>query len=173
MKPKLSHRVLFYVALSLMSQVAMGQMVEGQDIPEFGKTFGVIPHKHDYPVSAVYMQTNIPGNVLWPGDSLSITIQLINNLSKTVEVNGSMLVISYGTKGNAGDIWTPAMFKIKEEDKVPLTATIKAGSFLNIQVQLTIPARFGAYGFVADMGEYGRQFITSCVRTFAAKKEKI
>ena len=173
MKIKLLHRVLFYVAFSLMSQVAMGQMVEGQDIPEFGKTFGVIPHKHDYPVSAIYMQTNIPGNVLWPGDSLSITIQLINNLSKTVEVKGSMLVISYGTKGNAGDIWTPAMFKIKEEDKVPLAATIKAGGFLNIQVQLTIPARFGAYGFVADMGEYGRQFITSCVRTFAAKKEKI
>ena len=148
-------------------------MVEGEDIPEFGKTFGIVPHKKDYKVAAVYINTNIPGNILWPGDSLSITLQLVNNLSRSVDVKGNVVAISYGTKGNAGDIWTPAMFKIKEEDKVPLNATIKAGGFINMQVKLTIPARFGAYGFVADLGEYGRQFITSCVRTFAAKKEKI
>ena len=173
MKIKRFSKVLYFVALSLMGQVVRGQMVEGQDIPEFGKTFGIIPHKLDYPVSAVYMQTNIPGNVMWPGDSLSITLQLINNLSKAVKVNGSVLAISYGTKGNAGDIWTPAMFKIMDEDKVPITASIKAGGYVNIKVKLTIPARFGAYGFVADLGEHGRQFITSCVRTFEAKKEKI
>ena len=173
MKLKVLKTVLFFFVFSITRQVAIAQMVEGQDIPEFGKTFGVMPHRKDYKVAAVFMDTNIPGNVLWPGDSLTITLQLVNNLSRAVDVKGNVVAISYGTKGNAGDIWTPAMFKIKEEDKVPLTATIKAGSFLNIQVQLTIPARFGAYGFVADMGEYGRQFITSCVRTFAAKKEKI
>ncbi len=172
-KNKILFKVVFLLLIFSSVNVCQAQMVEGQDIPEFGKTFGIIPHQNDYSVSAVYMQTNIPGNIMWPGDSLTITIQLVNNLSKAVDVKGSMLAISYGTKGNAGDIWTPAMFKIKDEDTVPLKATIKAGGFINMQVKLTIPARFGAYGFVADLGEYGRQFITSCVRTFAAKKEKI
>lgn len=88
-------------------------MVEGQDIPNFGKTFGVVPHKYNYPVSANYIKTNISGNVMWLPDSLTLTIQVINNSSKTVNINGEIKVISYGTKGISGDIWKPDMFKLK------------------------------------------------------------
>ena len=173
MKQKVLFSAFFLVAIILTGNVCKAQMVEGEDIPEFGKTFGVVPHKHDYKVAAVYMQTNIPGNVLWPGDNMVISIQVVNNTTKTIYINGTLEAIAYGTKGNAGDIWTPSMFKIRDEDKQPITAIIKAGGFVNININPSIPSRFGAYGFVADLGEYGRQFITSCVRTFAAKKEKI
>ncbi len=149
------------------------QMVEGEDIPEFGKTFGVIPHKNNYPVAAVYMQTNIPGNVMWPGDSLVVSIQVVNNTSQRIDIKGIIETIAYGTRGNAGDIWTPAMFRTGEEDRQRFAVTIRPGGFINLQVRPAIPSRFGAYGLVADLGKYGRQFITSCVRTFAAKKERI
>ncbi len=173
MKYRLLKILPFYCVLILTGSVCKAQMVEGEDIPEFGKTFGVVPHKHDYKVSAVYIQTSIPGNVMWPGDSMILNIQLVNNTAQTITVKGSLETIAYGTKGNAGDIWTPAMFKMNNESTSPFTATIKAGDFININIKPTIPGRFGAYAFVADMAQYGRQFITSCVRTFAVKKEKI
>ena len=173
MKYKVLFTTIFYSVIIFTGNVCKAQMVEGEDIPEFGKTFGVVPHKHDYTVAAMYMQTNIPGNVMWPVDNMIIRIQLVNNTMQTIKLEGNLETIAYGTKGNAGDIWTPAMFKIKEEDKLSFIATIKAGGFVNVNLKPTIPSRFGAYGFVADLGKYGRQFITSCVRTFAAKKEKI
>jgi hypothetical protein len=173
MKYRLLKILPFYCALILTGSVCKAQMIEGEDIPEFGKTFGVVPHKHDYKVAAVYMQTNTPGNIMWPGDSMIVNIQLVNNTAQTITVKGNLETIVYGTKGNAGDVWIPAMFKIKDESTTPFTAVIKAGGFININIKPSIPDRFGAYGFVADLGESGRQFITSCVRTFAVKKEKI
>jgi len=173
MKIKILLPALLCFGFIFVSVAGKAQMVEGEDIPEFGKTFGVVPHKHDYKVAAVFMQTNIPGNVMWPVDNMMLSIQLVNNTAQTITIKGSLETIAYGTKGNAGDIWTPAMFKMNEEDKQPIVATIKAGGFVNIQIKPIVPSRFGAYGFVADLGKFGRQFITSCVRTFAVKKEKI
>ncbi len=163
----------FYCVLILFGKMVNAQMVAGEDIPEFGKTFGVVPHKKDYSIAAVCMKTNIPGNILWPSDKLELTIQLVNNTSKDAVLKGNLLVIAYGTKGNAGDIWTPAMFKIKDESRKPFTTVIKAGGFINMPLKINIPSRFGAYALVADLGQFGRQFITSCVRTFVAKKERI
>ena len=162
-----------FLILFLNSCQCFAQMVEGEDIPRFGETFGVIAQKQNYPVSAKYIKTSVPGNVLWPSDSLSITIQLINNTSKTARINGNIRIISYATKGISGDIWTPYMFKLKDESAIPFKLILKAGEFKNITFKPIIPARFGAYGFVADLGNHGSQFLSSCVRTFAAKKERI
>lgn len=149
------------------------QMVAGPDIPEFGDTFNVNVRQTDFQVQAYIIESSIPGNVLWPGEQAKFTIQLDNRSGQSVRVNGFMEVIAYGTQGRPGDIWTPKMFKIADVERVPFAAELTAAGFTNVVVQPNLPEAFGAYGIVADLGAFGRQFITSCVRTFAAVDERL
>lgn len=148
-------------------------MVEGFDIPEFGQTFGIDVNKSNFEVKAVLANTSLPGNILWPNDKGEFLIQLQNNLDKKVKVKGSVKVIAYATKGKAGDIWTPIMYKIAEVSSIAIEVTIEAKGYKNISLSPNIPEKFGAYALVADLGKYQRQFITSVVRTFSFENEKI
>jgi hypothetical protein len=148
-------------------------MVDGRDIPEFGETFGVDAKRTNFDIDAYLIKSSVQGNILWPDDSLTLTIQLKSKVGTPLEIKGVLEVISYGTKGRPGDIWVPQMFKISEIQKLPFNISLKEGGFLNISLHPRIPQSFGAYGFVLDLGEYGRQFITSCVRTFSFPKERI
>ena len=42
MKLAILKTVLFFLVFNLTRQIALAQMLEGQDIPEFGRTFGVV-----------------------------------------------------------------------------------------------------------------------------------
>jgi hypothetical protein len=149
------------------------QMVEGIDIPGFEKTFGLDFGKKGGTLAALLVESSIPGNVLWPGDKARLLVQLQNNTNRAVDVGGRLDVIAYGTKGRPGDIWVPVMSKIGDAGYVPLSVRIEPNGFRDIELAPEIPERFGAYGIVADLGEYGRTFLTSCVRTFASNTERL
>ncbi len=148
------------------------QMVAGIDIPEFGATFGVDVHA-DHALKAYLIESSVPGHVLWPGEQPTFTVQLDNQSDRPATVTGRFEVIAYGTRGRPGDIWTPEMFRIAEVDQRPFSAKVPAGGFVDLTVSPTVPETFGAYALVIDLGEVGRRFITSFVRTFSAPDQKL
>ena len=55
----------------------------------------------------------------------------------------------------------------------PSRPTVPAHGYADVTVSPHIPARFGGYALVLDLGPAGRQFLTSCVRTFAATQGRV
>ncbi len=163
----------FFIFCGFFAITAKAQMVEGTEIPEFGETFGVDVNKKDFNVQAYLIKSSVPANILWPNDKAVLTVQLVNNSDIPAKISGKLEVIGYGTKGRPGDIWKPQMFKAGDFGSAPIEVEIPAKGYKNIELNPTIPEVFGAYGLVADLGKDGRQFITSCVRTFANQNGKL
>ncbi|RPH90814.1 MAG: hypothetical protein EHM72_18705, partial [Calditrichaeota bacterium] len=149
------------------------QMVAGDAIPEFNDTFSCGSAPPDSTIHTSLIASSIPGNVLWPQEQVQLTLQFENTAARSIHIDGWLDILAYGTRGRPGDIWTPEMFKIADIGRVPFTIELAAGDFTNLSLQPHIPETFGAYGIVADCGQYGRRFITSCVRTFAAPDERL
>jgi hypothetical protein len=162
--------LLFFAAFAIQVN---SQMVEGRDIPGFERTFGLDFKAKAQSVTAVAVESSVPGNVLWPGDRARFTIQLQNNGERAAVVSGRLEVIAYGTRGRPGDVWVPEMSKIREAGSVPFECRLAPNGYTDIIVSPDIPETFGAYGIVADLGIHGRVFITSCVRTFSSGTERL
>jgi len=154
-------------------KVTRAQMVTGQDMPGYEKTFGVRP-RQQHPIYGVQlMRSTVPGNILWPGDKATFAFRLKNNTPTPIQTAGKVDVITYGTKGLPGDIWKPNMFKIADIGSIPIAVDLPANGTADLDVSPTIPERFGAYALIADLGASGRQFVTSCVRTFKATPGRV
>lgn len=159
--------------LALLAAMAPAQMSEQMQIPGFAETFHVVLGQRSYPFSAQLIKSSAPGNVLWPGEQATFTIQLVNNTDEEIAVTGKVDVIRYATKGRPGDIWVPDMFKLADAATVPIAVNIPGKGVQHVTVTPAIPPTFGAYGIVADLGPHGRQFVTSCIRTFAANPARL
>jgi len=164
---------LLLVLAGLLVSDAAAQMVAGPKIPGFAETFGVEPGQRTSPYTAKLVAGSVPANILWPEDQPSFTIQIVSNLDEPLHVKGKIDVVAYGTRGRPGDIWKPDMFKIADVGSVPIDVALGPKGFVDVTVRPAIPAKFGAYGIVADLGPHGRQFVTSCVRTFAATPGRV
>jgi hypothetical protein len=162
----------FGLLLLLLSLALPGwaQMVTGRDMSGYAETFG-LSESPTYQVQVV--ESSIPGNVLWPGDKPTWTFQVLNASDMPLDASGKVEVIAYGTKGASGDIWTPHVFKISDAGSVSVTATVPAHGYADVQISPDIPAKFGGYALVVDLGPAGRRFLTSCVRTFAATQGRV
>ena len=160
----------FAVALLAVGTPGRAQMVAGKDMPGYAETFGLAaPPTY----KALLTECSIPGNVLWPGDAPSFTFQIQNDGDAPLTAAGRVEVIAYGTKGAPGDVWTPHVYKITDGGSVPVAANVAAHGYQDVTVRPDIPARFGGYALVLDLGPAGRQFLTSCVRTFKATQGRV
>ncbi|HET6387170.1 MAG TPA: hypothetical protein VFJ58_27595 [Armatimonadota bacterium] len=148
-------------------RAARAQMVTGSQMTDFAKVFGL---DHNPPVNAYAAQlvsSTITGNILWPGDRLMVTIKVDNHLSTPLTSPGKLDVVAYGTKGEPGNVWVPTVYKIGLMGSVPVSVNIPPRGSTTITVSPPIPARFGGYALVMDLGpNRGRRFVVSCVRTF-------
>jgi hypothetical protein len=145
---------------------ARAQMVSGERMTDFGSVFNVKVDQRSYPFNAVQADTSIPANILFPGDQPTWTIQLQNLGGEAIRTSGKIDVIQYGTRGEPGEIWIPTVFKIGDAASVPVDINLPAHGFQNVTVNPKIPDAFGGYGVVADLGDAGRRFVFSAVRTF-------
>ena len=154
--------------------LAHAQMVSGSSITHFAETFGLEKGAEKGAekrgaVTAQLIETSVPGSILHPDDSGQWTFQLTNAGDTAQTITGRVEVIAYGTKGEPGDIWKPTVFRTLPDPvaSVPFTAQITPGGFTNVTVSPVLPARFGAYALIVDLGTtLGRRFLASCVRTF-------
>jgi hypothetical protein len=152
---------------------AFAQMKSGEAMKNYEQVFGVKNNQPTYPYDITLMDSTPAGNVLAPGQQPTFTFLLRNNLSLAIHEPGQFHVISYGTRGIPGDVWTPELFKIADLPDIPIQVNVAAHGSQVITVKPELPEALGGYAFVADLGPQGRRFATSCARTFAPAPEKI
>ncbi|MBO9732516.1 MAG: hypothetical protein J7623_27990 [Chitinophaga sp.] len=162
------------IALILISAGnAMAQMKAPEEWVNYETVMGVRNHLRQYDYSVALVHATEPTNVLWPGEQPRYTIQVVNQLNGPLVAEGNIELISYGTKGRPGDIWLPEMEKFATIHTYPVKVNIAPKGYVNLDSSPEIPARFGGYALVLDLGKHGRRFITSLVRTFKANPERI
>ena len=149
-------------------------MKSGEEMQSYESVFGVRINQRAYPFDITLIDSTPPGNVLAPGEQPVFTFLLKNNQAAPVHTSATMNVLAYGTRGIPGNIWKPDLFKIADLPAIPFEADLPAHGTQIVKITPTLPATFGAYAFVADLGANGgRRFATSCVRTFAPNPERI
>jgi len=161
-------------ALLAVPQISRAQMVTGRDMTDFRPAFGLDHNPPGAIYEASLVRSSVSSNILWPGDRPSFTIKIENQSDQPLQVKGSVEVVAYGTKGKPGDVWVPTVYKISDAGAVPISVDASPKGSSEITISPEIPARFGAYALVADLGpKYGRRFIVSCVRTFKPSGERV
>jgi hypothetical protein len=157
------------IATSWAPASAVAQMVSGPKIPGYAETFG-LPAKTAPTWSATLIQSSTPGNVLWPGEQPMFTVQVVNQTGEAIEAQAKADLIEYATRGRPNDVWVPDMFKVADVGSTPVELKIPAKGakpgWANVSIAPKVPDTFGAYGLVLDLGEGGRQLVTTFVRTF-------
>ncbi len=139
---------------------------------DFSKVFGVQAVASSYGVVLLENKTS-ESSILSPGQQPVLSYLITNNTANPIKTTGKVDVIHYGTRGIAGNIWLPEVFKFEDLPSIPVSIDLPANGSQIIEVKTNLPETFGAYGFVFNLGDLGRQFGSSVVRTFAPKPERI
>ncbi|CEK13076.1 hypothetical protein [Chthonomonas calidirosea] len=149
------------------------QMVEGEDMANFQQTFNVVPHQKNRFLSVVLLKMAGVDNVLTPDEQATFVVQIQNLTDQSLNTLCTPEIIGYGTYGVPGDIWLPHLYRISKTLQKPFTLTLAPKASATYTLQPDIPSRFGGYALVLDFGNYGRIFVTTCIRTFAHSSERI
>ncbi len=160
--------------LQFSAPLAKAQMVTGPAMTDFAKVFGLKRTSGGPGYRVDVVKSTIPGNILWPGETVTFTLKIENHGDAPMNVMAKLDLIGYGTRGKPGDVWVPTVYKIGKTDmsSVPVKAGPKSAAVLTITPN--IPSRFGAYALVLDLGpQLGRQFLVSCVRTFKPDPSRV
>jgi hypothetical protein len=161
------------MALMLISAATgMAQMKAPEAWVNYETVMGVRNHLRQYDYAVTLAKASNNTNVLWPEEQPAYTIQVVNQLNGPLVAAGKIELISYGTKGRTGDIWLPEMVKFATISTTPVKVNISAKGYINLDYSPAVPARFGGYAIVIDLGKYGRRFVTSLVRTFKAGPQR-
>jgi len=175
---KMSSRFVAVIAtfffLTLTCKICPAQMVTGRSMTNFNQAFGIDNQAADAPVRARVESSSIPGNIMWPGDSPTLSIRFTYNGAVPAVINAQIDIVRYGTHGTPGDVWTPIVDKIADCGSTPVSVSMTPGESTVVSVSPTIPDLFGAYAVVADFGGgTRRQFLLSMVRTFKPSDEAV
>lgn len=155
----------------LPASISLAQMTTGERMEDFAKVFGVEGTKaKDWKIFET--ACSVPANVLWPGDGATFTFR-VENSGKEYRGPAMFHVIHYGTCGRPGDVWKPRVFKIANLPDVTISVELPAKGASEVRVTPAIPATFGAYGLVLDMGARGKSFAATCVRVPAADPGRV
>lgn len=158
---------LFFFTVSVTFVAA--QMQTGSDMPGFSDVFGLGPGHaaHDFAVQeiAVHTQSSEMANVLWPGESVEITLRFTNKTASPLRAKGLIRVVNYGTSVPVGDVWIPHVFKIADGASQSISLDLPAEGSQDLTITPSIPERFGGYALVADIEGRGRAFAATLVRT--------
>ena len=160
------------LALTLLApSIAHAQMTTGERMEDFARVFGLEGTKaKDWKVYET--ACSVPANVLWPTDAATFTFR-VENGGAAIRGPATLHVVHYGTCGRPGDVWKPRVFKIDDLPDVAVDVDLPAKGAGVVHVKPAIPATFGAYGLVLDLGSRGRAFAATCVRVPAADPGRV
>ena len=150
----------------------LGQMQVGDQMKDYAKVFGLPSIASPYAVTLLEDKTS-ESSVLTPGQEPALSFLVTNNTAKPIQVAGKVDVIHYGTRGITGDFWIPEVIKFEDLPPVPISVDLPPHGSQVVEVDTTLPETFGGYAFIFDLGDVGRQFGVSVVRTFAPKATRI
>jgi len=147
--------ITFLPASAALPRIKLSGFAEALGLPADPKT-------NDFTVQEI--ASDAPANILWPGDAPGFTFQFTNKTANPIEATGTLAVIQYGTNTDPGDYFLQNAFKIADCGSMPLGVALAPHGFANVTVTPTIPAAYGGYALVADLGSHGRDFAAACVR---------
>ncbi len=156
------------------------------DMHNYHECFGLDPQQSNYPnpgtspkwklqgrFKVVMIESNVPGNVYHEGERPKLTFQIENLTDQPLSARGRIEVIRYSQSGVEGDQWYPDLRRLEVVGSVPVEVDLEPQGWRNMTVQPPMAETKGGYGFVVDLGEHGRQFLTSAVRTFKPAGKRV
>ncbi len=156
------------------------------DMHNYHQCFGLDPSQSNYPNSGtsprwklqgnfkvVMIESNAPGNVYHQDEEPRLTFQMENLTDKAISAKGRIEVIRYSQSAISGDQWYPELRRLEVVGSTPLTVSLEPGAWSNFTARPPMSETKGGYGFVVDLGRFGRQFLTSAVRTFEPPSRRI
>lgn len=108
---------------------------------------------------------SVPANMLWPGEDVTVTVQLVNLTDQPIRAAGKVDVIPYGLTTSPADMFSVAMRKLGQAGSVPISVDIPAKGFQDVTLHPPIPERFGAYALILELSGHERLFVASLART--------
>lgn len=147
-------------------------MVPPEKWVNYETVFGVSVGWRHYDYDAFMVRSSVPAGVLWPGEQPRVTIRVVNHTGGRLQRVGRLSVIRYGTRGRLNDIWRPSVVGL-DSSIATVSVDVPAGGYVDVGVCPFIPALFGGYALVMDLGPYGRRLVTSLVRTFRADARRL
>lgn len=160
-----------------LTALCAAQMKTGSEMPGYAEVFGLQKGQQasGYRVEEIEVQAGASTmvNVLWPGESLSITLHFVNETQSELKAHGKVDIVSYGTSVPPGDVWAPHVFKIADEGSIPIEIDLPASGSQDIAIHPQIPERFGGYALIADVEGHGRSFAATVARVLLPDRGRV
>ena len=119
------------------------------------------------------LESNAAGNVFHPGEQPTFTFQIENLTDDAIQAQAKVDIIRYAQRGKPGDQWYPVLTRLETLEPLSLSVDLPPKGWQNLTLQPKTPETKGGYALVVDLGEHGRRFLTSYVRTFKPDLERI
>lgn len=173
-----NHKFSFLVfwmmlGIALWGGPGYAQMVTGAAMPNYDTVFGLSKTQQAKDFTVQQIACSLGPNILWPGETASFTFHFTNKTDQPIQTDGRVEVIGYGTRIPVGEIWVPHVVKVADFSPAPIAVNIPAKGAMNVTVTPTIPAPFGGYALIIDLGAHGRAFGAAVARTVAATPGKV
>jgi len=165
------------LSLLALTSISPAQMTTGPDMPGFYEVFGLGPDKAAKNYSAqeisFHTQSSEMANVLWPGESVEVTLRFTNKTPRALHANGVIRIVNYGTSVPVGDVWVPHVFKIADGASISIVLDLSPNGVQDVTVTPAIPERFGGYALITDIDGLGSAFAATLVRTLKPDEGRV
>ena len=159
--------------------LASGSMVRAAEwgtlsaMHNYAEVFGLAPDHVAKSYRVTVLEANAAGNIFHPGEQPRFTFQIENRTDRPLRAKGRVAIIRYSQSSRPGDNWIPELHVLETFAPLPLDVDLKPNGWANLRIEPKIPETKGGYGLVIDLGPLGRQYLTSCVRTFKPQPQRI
>ncbi|MGD8239535.1 MAG: hypothetical protein PVH68_13330 [Armatimonadota bacterium] len=140
---------------------------------DYTELFGLQPDATGGAYTVTMLESNAAGNVFHPGEQPAFTFQVENLTERPIRARGSVEVIRYAMLGRPGDQWWPELHRLEDVGSLGIEVDIEAKGWQNLTIEPKTPETKGGYGLAVDLGEHGRRYLTSYVRTFAPDLKRV
>ncbi len=139
------------------------------DRETFAEAWGVDPEQNhtafgeNGAMRVKLIASNVPANILWPGDRAKLTFQFENLTDKPLELGGAFVVQRYRAydaelaSGRRG-LGRTGLEMLGKPRRMPLKVALPAEGFRHVTVEPGIGATFGGYVVLVDVAGQGRFF---------------
>jgi hypothetical protein len=166
-----SAKAVFFAALVLQCSAVWAGWGDLEDMHRYKEVFGLSERRAAFNVTM--LESNAPGNVFHPGQQPEFVFQIENVTNRRIQAEGKIDVICYAQRGRPGDNWHPELVRLQELQPVSVKIELEPKAWRNITIEPKTPETKGGYGLVVDIGEFGRRYLTSYVRTFKPNLKRV
>ena len=135
----------------------------------YAEVFGLAEPSTDY--SIVMLDSNAAGNVFHPGEQPRFAFQVQSEIA--ISADATIEILRYAQRDHEGDQWWPELVKLEDVGTLSARVDVAADGYANLTIEPPTPETKGGYALIIDLGEHGRQYLTSYVRTFEPRLDRI